>query len=197
VLTIAGGSAGPVTLQLDPGQSFAGYQFQVKSDGAGGTALSLAKVINGGNGNSALTGTDGNDVITGGNGNDTFNGGNGNDIVSAGNGNDVVNAGNGNNDLNGGNGDDIFHVGSGSNVLTGGKGNDTFVFGPEIGKDMIADFRPGDHIEFDGVYENFQAVQAVMHQDGANTVIGLDTDHSVTFLGVNASSLHSSDFILH
>ncbi|MGA7451244.1 MAG: hypothetical protein WBW73_08200 [Rhodoplanes sp.] len=54
VLTIAGGSAAPVTLHLDPGQSFTGLIFQVESDGAGGTDLSMAKVINGGNGNDTL-----------------------------------------------------------------------------------------------------------------------------------------------
>jgi len=62
---------------------------------------------------------------------------------------------------------------------------------------MIADFSQGDHIEFDGAYQNFQALQAVMHQDGANTIIGLDIDHSLTLLGVTTSSLYSSDFILH
>ena len=62
LLTLSGGASGPVTLQLDPGQSFTGFVFQISSDGTGGTDLSLAKVINSGNGNNALTGTDGNDV---------------------------------------------------------------------------------------------------------------------------------------
>ena len=216
VLTVSGGSGGPVSLELDPGQSFTGFVFQVASDGAGGTDLSLAKVINGGNGNSILTGTAGNDVISGGNGNDTVRSGDGNDSISGGNGNDVLQAGNGNskvdggngndtltvgngnNSLGGGNGDDILHVGTGNNLLTGGNGSDQFVFGPGFGKDVIADFSQGDHIEFDGVFANFQNVQP--HQVGANTVIYLDAsmdpDHSITLLGVAANSLHASDFIL-
>ena len=235
VLTVSGGSGAPVVLHLDPGQSFAGFVFQVASDGAGGTNLSLAKVINAGNGNNTLTGTVGNDVISGGNGNDTvssgdgndnISGGNGNDILQSGNGNstldagngdDILNAGNGNNTLlggngndrltvgngnntlSGGNGDDVFHVGLGNNSLTGGNGSDTFVFGPGFGKDVIADFNHGDHIEFDGVFASFQDVHP--QQVGANAVIylnaSLDPDHSITLLGVAANSLHASDFILH
>src|SRR5712671_1124372 len=42
VLTVSGGSSGPVTLQLDPGQSFAGDVFKVTSDGAGGTNVTVA-----------------------------------------------------------------------------------------------------------------------------------------------------------
>ncbi|HKS19054.1 MAG TPA: Ig-like domain-containing protein [Bradyrhizobium sp.] len=217
VLKVSGGSGGPVSLQLDPGQDFTGFVFQVASDGAGGTNLSMAKVINGGNGNSALTGTAGNDVISGGNGNDTVDSGDGNDTISGGNGNDILrsgngrstldggngddilSAGNGNNTLLGGNGNDVFHVGSGNNSLTGGNGSDTFVFGPGFGKDVITDFSHGDHIEFDGVFKSFQDVH--LQQVGANTAIyldaGADADHSITLLDVAANSLHASDFLLH
>ena len=123
VLTVSGGSGGPVSLELDPGQSFTGFVFQVASDGAGGTDLSLSKVINGGNGNSILTGTAGNDVISGGNGNDTVRSGDGNDSISGGNGNDVLQAGNGNSKVDGGNGNDTLTVGNGNNSLGGGNGD--------------------------------------------------------------------------
>jgi autotransporter-associated beta strand protein len=233
VLTIAGAPSGPIKLQLDPGQSFAGEVFQVTSDAAGGTNVTVAQVINGGNGNNVLVGTPGNDVIVGGNGNDTISsgegndnltggngndvlqsgngnsvldGGNGDDILSAGNGNnvltggngnDILTVGNGNNNLSGGNGDDIFRVGTGNNSLVGGNGNDTFAFGPGFGQDVIADFSHGDRVEFDGVFPNFGAVQAAFHQFGADTVISLSQNHSVTLQGVAANSLHASDFILH
>jgi hypothetical protein len=215
VLTVSGASSGPITLQLDAGQGFDGFVFQVSTDGAGGTEVSLAKVISGGNGNSNLTGTAGNDVISGGNGNDSINSGDGNDSLSGGNGNDILVAGNGNDRLSGGNGDDtltvgngnnvldggngndIFHVGTGDNSLTGGNGGDTFIFSAGFGKDVITDFAHDDHMEFDGVFANFQAMQAVMQQVGANTVIGLDAGQSVTLLGVSMSSLHASNFVLH
>ena len=102
------------------------------------------------------------------------------------------------NTLAGGNGDDRLVVGTGANTLTGDNGNDTFAFGPGFGKDVVTDFSHGDHLEFDGgVFANFQAVQAAMHQQGADTVISLDADHAITLQHVAASSLHASDFFLH
>jgi serralysin len=81
-------------------------------------------------------------------------------------------------------------------MLSGGNGDDTFAFGPGFGKDIINDFTHGDHVEFDGgVFANFQAVQAAMHQAGSDTVIGLETDHAITLLNVAANSLHASDFL--
>jgi Ca2+-binding RTX toxin-like protein len=231
VLTVSGGSS-TVVLHLDPGQSLAGFVFQVGSDGAGGTDLMLAKAVNGGNGNDLLTGTSGNDIINGGNGNDTINSGEGNDIISGGNGNDTVTAGNGNNVIDGGNGNDTITAGNGNNTITGGNGNetitvgngnntiaggngndnvtvgtgnnmvsggsgnDTFVFKPGFGNDVIADFSHGDHVEFDGVFADFTAIQAAMHQSGADTVISLGVDHSVTLDHVNVTSLHASDFVI-
>src|SRR5262249_41490214 len=41
VLTISGGSVSPVTLQLDPSQSFAGDVFRLVTDNAGGTILTV------------------------------------------------------------------------------------------------------------------------------------------------------------
>ncbi|MGB9383956.1 MAG: calcium-binding protein, partial [Pseudolabrys sp.] len=65
------------------------------------------------------------------------------------------------------------------------------------GKNVVTDFSHGDHLEFDGVFQNFQAVQAASHQVGADTVISLDADHSVTLVDVSVASLHASDFLLH
>jgi hypothetical protein len=47
------------------------------------------------------------------------------------------------------------------------------------------------------VFQNFQAVQAASHQVGADAVISLDADHSVTLVDVSIASLHASDFLLH
>ena len=81
-------------------------------------------------------------------------------------------------------------------MLTGNNGNDTFVFGPTFGKDVVTDFSHGDHVEFDGAFANFQAIQTAMHQVGADTVISLGADHSITLQHVTATSLHASDFVL-
>ena len=174
----------------------------------------IGKTFAGGNGNDALTGTNGNDTMTGANGDDALNGGDGNDTISGGNGNDVLlggrgddvldgangndvlDGGAGNNRLSGGNGDDRLMVGTGDNLLTGGNGNDTFVFSPGFGKNVVTDFSHGDVIEFDGgVFANFAAVQAAMHMEGNDAVIGLDAAHSITLQGVSANSLHPSDFL--
>jgi Ca2+-binding RTX toxin-like protein len=152
--------------------------------------------IDGGNGNDTIIAADGNNTITGGNGNETVTVGNGNNSFVGGNGNDNVVVGNGNNVLTGGNGNDTFHVGAGNNILTGGSGNDTFVFAANLGKDVVTDFNHGDTIEFDGVFQNFQAVLAASHQVGADTVIALDAQHSVTLQHVTLTSLHASDFHL-
>ena len=85
--------------------------------------------------------------------------------------------------------------GDGNDRLNGGGGPDTFVFGPGFGHDVVTDFGHADHIEFDGgVFQNFNQVQAASHQVGADTVITLDADNSITLLGVTLSSLHASHF---
>src|SRR5262249_8738832 len=146
-------------------------------------------------GDDSMTGGDGNDTMSGGNSNDTVLGGRGDDVLDGGNGNDVLDGGAGNNRLTGGNGDDRLTVGTGDNVLVGGNGNDTFVFGPGFGHDLVADFRHGDIIEFDGgAFANFAAVQAAMHPQDHDTVIGTDSGHSITLQGVAPSDLSASDF---
>ena len=157
---------------------------------------SIGQVITGGNGNDTLNGTAGDDTISGGNGNDVINAGDGNDTVSGGSGNDTINGGPGNDTINGGDGNDRIDGGTGDNTLTGGSGNDTFVFGPSFGVNTVTDFGGGDHIEFDGgVFANFAAVQAAMHQVGADTVISLGAGHEITLQNVNASNLHANDFL--
>ena len=41
LLTISGGSFGPVALHFDPGQSYAGYAFRLAADGHGGTEVTV------------------------------------------------------------------------------------------------------------------------------------------------------------
>ncbi len=121
----------------------------------------------------------------------TFIGSNASEVLKGGDGADVI-AGNG--------GDDKISGGAGDDVLTGGEGNDTFVFkAGEAGHDVIKDFAAGegvfDVIEFESsVFADFDAVVAAAEQVGANTVITLDDDTSITLQGVTLSSLHQDDF---
>ncbi|KZK77734.1 Poly(beta-D-mannuronate) C5 epimerase 7 [Pseudovibrio sp. Ad46] len=113
------------------------------------------------------------------------------EILKGGVGADVI-AGNG--------GDDRISGGAGDDILNGGEGDDTFVFmAVTTGHDVIQDFASGaegsDVIEFTtSVFADFEAVLAAAEQDGANTVITLDADTSITLEGVTLSSLKQDDF---
>jgi len=151
--------------------------------------------LDGGNGNDRLRGGRGNDTLLGGDGNDSLRGGQGNDTLSGGHGNDDLRGGQGNDTLDGGDGNDRLTAGAGDNTLIGGNGNDAFVFGPGAGDDVVADFRHGDVIAFDGgIFAGFAAAQAAMHQHGNDTVISIGDGQSITVSGVAPSHLHASDF---
>jgi Ca2+-binding RTX toxin-like protein len=214
LLTISGGSSGPITLQLDASEDYTGFVFRLKSDGNGGTTITLGKNVNGGNGNDLLNGGAGDDDLSGGNGddiltagagNDTLSGGNGNDILngdagndslSGGNGDDVMDGGAGNDDLSGGNGDDILIGGTGHDVMTGGNGSDLFVFEAGFGLDTVTDFHGSDHIQFHSdLFHDFQAVLAASQQVGGDTVITLDAANTITLHNVQLTSLQANDFL--
>jgi Ca2+-binding RTX toxin-like protein len=147
---------------------FNGHQIETIVASDTGQSMVLANGLTGGNGNGIIAGT---------HKGETLDGRGGDDFLFAGNGRDRVIGGDGNDRLN------------------GGGGPDTFVFGPGFGHDVVTDFGHADHIEFDGgVFQNFNQVQAASHQVGADTVITLDADDSITLLGVTLSSLHASHF---
>jgi Ca2+-binding RTX toxin-like protein len=72
----------------------------------------IGLVIDGGDGNDTITGSQGNDTLIGGDGNDVVNGGRGNDSAQLGNGNDRF----------------VWNPGDGSDTVEGQAGNDTLVF---------------------------------------------------------------------
>jgi Ca2+-binding RTX toxin-like protein len=85
--------------------------------------------INGGNGNDLIEGKGGNDVLSGGAGNDLIEGGDGNDVINGDAGNDRLFGNNGNDKLSGGDGDDDLRGDAGDDSLLGGHGNDDFLTG--------------------------------------------------------------------
>lgn len=139
----------------------------------------------------ALNDTDLNDTITVGNGSDTVTAG-ANSIVTVGNGADTVTAGSGSTITLGNGADTVTAVGS---LINGGNGPDTFVFTGSFGLDTITNFSPAhDNIVLAQImFANFGAD---ITQVGANTVITSDQNpaNMITLAGVNASSLHASDF---
>lgn len=120
--------------------------------------------------------------------------------VDAGAGNDTivgVNLASFADDLKGNAGDDTLTGGRGNDKLTGGSGGDTFIFdAADFGKDTITDFGVGfDVIEFSNtLFANFGEVQDAMTQVGANTVITLDSDNTITLTNVTASLLTAGQF---
>lgn len=152
-------------------------------DGHGGTStatLTVSVVSTSGTAQTYVKGTDGDDTLS----------------PPAGASRTVLDGGNGNDVLVGGNGADALIGGRGNDTLTGGKDSDTFVFNPNFGKDLVTDFKPGDHIQIDNtLFANFAAVQAHAASDGqGNTVITYDANDTITLTGVAPSQLHASDF---
>jgi Ca2+-binding RTX toxin-like protein len=122
-------------------------------------------------------------------------GGNGSGIIAGGKGGQTLDGRGGDDFLFGNNGNDRLIGGDGNDRLTGGHGGDTFVFGPGFGHDVVTDFSHADHIEFDGgLFHNFKQVLAASHQVGADTVITVDANDSITLMGVSLHSLHAGHF---
>jgi Ca2+-binding RTX toxin-like protein len=101
------------------------------------------------------------------------------------------------NKLMGRGGSDILDGRAGDDELTGGTGPDLFDFRAGFGHDKITDLSNGDRIQFhDGLFQNPQAVLDASRQVGADTVITLDPNNTVTLQGVQLSSLHPNDFLI-
>jgi Ca2+-binding RTX toxin-like protein len=97
-------------------------------------------------------------------------------------------------------GDDYLTGGEGHDRLLGGAGSDTFHFGYKDGTDRIMDFdaKGADHdtIDLEGFVANFEALQPMMHQKGADVVVEVDADYYVYVLkDVKLGDLDAGDFL--
>lgn len=162
--------------------------------------LNDAYILDGDAINNVFYTADGNDKIDGKSGNDLIKTYGGDDLLIGGTGNDTLIAGNGNDILQGDQGQDVLNGGSGDDVLTGGSGNDVFVFDSILtGNDEITDFAAGlsggDIIQFDqDIFANFNEVLSNAVQNGADTIISIDENNSITLSNVLKSQLHAGDF---
>ena len=97
-------------------------------------------------------------------------------------------------------GNDTLSGGAGNDRLIGGAGDDVFVLHDGGGNDTITDFVAGgteDSLDVsDFGFASFAAVQTRASQAGADTLIALDDDDSVTLLGVNLGDLSQDDFLI-
>jgi len=158
-----------------------------------------ADKITGGEGDDYLSGGGGLDIMQGGVGNDSLKGGGGAAQLYGDAGNDMLLGGTGNEYLSGGIGDDKLTGSKGNDQLSGGDGNDVFVFGPNFGHDVIAEFQSAtsaqDVVQFDKtVFADFNAVQSHMAQDGSSVVITLDADNSIEIQNTVLANLAADDF---
>ncbi|MGD9535623.1 MAG: choice-of-anchor I family protein [Alphaproteobacteria bacterium] len=163
--------------------------------------------LDGGTGNDNLDGGTGDDVLNGGDGDDRLVGATGNDTLDGGIGNDSLNGGLGNDLLIGDEGDDRLIGDLGNDTLVGGEGNDTFtgglgadviVIGPDSGADIVTDFKANqDVIDLSALFDDFAAIQGLLSQNGANTVLAIDAGNGdvLTLNNVNLATLDANDFV--
>ncbi len=99
--------------------------------------------------------------------------------------------------LDGGAGDDIIEGGGGNDTLTGGSGDDTFVFlrSSLADADTVTDFENGLD-QFDVSDFGFTSVSDfTVAQVGADTLITLDANNSVTLSNTDANQIDDQDFL--
>ena len=148
--------------------------------GGGGADLINAAAIPANGARVDLDGGDGDDVLIAGANDTRLLGGAGDDILVC------------------GNGDDQLEAGTGDDILFGGAGNDVF-----SGEDdfIVLDFRAGagsdDQVDLRNAagIDNFDDVLASARGVFGGVVLDLGDDE-ITLLGVNASQLHSDDFLI-
>lgn len=149
------------------------------SDGHGGTATARLNIVVSNPDVTYLSGA--NTTLTGANGKNVLDGSAGHHVLIGGNGADV---------LIGGNGD----------TLTGGLGLDTFLFRPNFGKNVIADFNVNnDVLQLDKSF--FASVTDILnHSTNSSSGAVINDGHgdTITLAGVTLSQLqtHQSDFHL-
>jgi Ca2+-binding RTX toxin-like protein len=155
--------------------------------------------VDGGSGDDIVAGGAGNDALKGGSGDDEVDGGDGIDDIDGGSGDDIITAGAGNDIVIGGSGDDVITGGAGNDTLTGGSGHDVFIFAAGFGRDTIKDFgltgSSSDVIEFSSdLFDDFADVMSHATQAGADVLIAVDADTTLTLANIKLSALATDDF---
>jgi len=92
--------------------------------------------------------------------------------------------------------DTLYVTGAAGTTLTGGAGADTFAFPNAMGNDAVTNFSTAkDALQFNAsLFANFSAAMGAATQAGADTVLTIDANNSVTLDNVSKSSLTASNF---
>ena len=96
--------------------------------------------------------------------------------------------------------DEVLQGSSLDDDMTGGGGDDLFQFDNGDGADTITDFSAGagtdDRLDVSGFgFTDLADLLASTSDAGADTVISLDADDSVTLIGIQKADLHDDDFL--
>jgi Ca2+-binding RTX toxin-like protein len=95
---------------------------------------------------------------------------------------------------------DVITGGLGNDTMSGKGSNDTFVFASGFGKDVISDFSAGtglgDVMRFSlgTSFDSYAEVLAAAVQVGANTVINITANDTITLTGITKTLLVADDF---
>jgi Ca2+-binding RTX toxin-like protein len=102
--------------------------------------------------------------------------------------------------LIGGAGNDTLVGANGNDTLSGGLDNDSFVFASGFGRDVITDFSAGAAIgdvldlSLGSQFDTFAEVMARTTQVGANAVITIDANNTITLQNLQMNTLVANDF---
>lgn len=188
-----GGSGGDVLLGRAGGDYLIGGAGDDYLNGGAETDVLLGQ-----NGNDVLVGGDGNDFLYGGSDADNLQGGAGGDVLMGEEDGDILYGQEGDDALFGDDGDDYLVGGMGDDLLSGGTGRDIFVVGAGDGRDRIVDFNgAGEHdvMRLAGFgWTSIADVQAHSIESGADTIIQLAEDQTLTIANTTLASLSAAHF---
>ncbi|MBT6138072.1 MAG: calcium-binding protein [Rhodospirillaceae bacterium] len=177
-------------------------------DGDGGDELDDDELDDDEGDNDALLGNQGDDTVAGGDGNDFVHGGRDNDVLFGnqgsdamfgGHGNDVMHGGQASDAMFGGDGNDVINGGVGDDMLAGGAGEDVFLFGPNTGNDIVADFEVGADllaISADAGISSISDLSPTEIANGAGTLLTLSEGNTITLVGIEPSELGAGSVVL-
>ncbi|MEL6913149.1 MAG: calcium-binding protein [Pseudomonadota bacterium] len=155
--------------------------------------------LKGGGGNDSIDGGGGNDFIKGGTRADVMNGDRGDDRIAGNAFDDVLNGGVGDDTLNAGGNDDTLNGGEGDDRLKGGSGADTFVFEPDMGADLVVDFRDDidtlsiSSVLTGGITDAGTIVTTFATVVAGDTVLDFGGGNTITLEGVANAAVLSDD----
>ena len=144
------------------------------------------ELLEGGDPDDVLCGSEGNDEIDGGGGSDTITGNAGNDILRGGTGPDMISGGPGNDNIDGGPGGDSIDAGEGNDDITGGGGSNEIDGGD--GTDIAAYLRSA-RVRVDlskGTAQHFPMTQTFDNRGGDDTLANIE----------NVKGSHGPDVII-